>query len=48
MPVRTDRRRRVAIKAPQLGTERFGIKPLPGTALVLQERGYAAPIWYTP
>ena len=27
---------------------RFAIKPLPGTALVLQERAYTAPIWYTP
>jgi hypothetical protein len=28
--------------------KRFGIKPLPGTTLVLQERAYTAPIWYTP
>ena len=28
--------------------KRFGIKPLPGTAMVLQERAYTAPIWYTP
>jgi hypothetical protein len=28
--------------------KRFGVKPLPGTALVLQERAYTAPIWYTP
>jgi hypothetical protein len=28
--------------------KRFAIKPLPGTALVLQERAYTAPIWYTP
>jgi len=27
---------------------RFGVKPLPGTTLVLQERAYTAPIWYTP
>ena len=28
--------------------KRFGIKPLPGTTMVLQERAYTAPIWYTP
>jgi hypothetical protein len=28
--------------------KRFGIKPLPGTVLKLQERAYTAPIWYTP
>jgi hypothetical protein len=28
--------------------KRFGVKPLPGTRLVLQERAYTAPIWYTP
>ncbi len=28
--------------------KRFGIKPLPGTAMKLQERAYTAPIWYTP
>jgi hypothetical protein len=28
--------------------KRFGIKALPGTAMVLQERAYTAPIWYTP
>jgi len=27
---------------------RFGNKPLPGTAMTLQERAYTAPIWYTP
>jgi len=27
---------------------RFGVKPLPGTTMVLQERAYTAPIWYTP
>jgi hypothetical protein len=27
---------------------RFAIKPLPGTAMALQERAYTAPIWYTP
>jgi hypothetical protein len=28
--------------------KRFGIKPPPGTTMVLQERAYTAPIWYTP
>jgi len=28
--------------------KRFGIKPLPGTAMKLQERAYTSPIWYTP
>jgi hypothetical protein len=28
--------------------KRFGVKPLPGTTLTLQERAYTAPIWYTP
>ncbi len=28
--------------------QRFGTKPLPGTAMTLQERAYTAPIWYTP
>jgi len=28
--------------------KRFGIKALPGTTMVLQERAYTAPIWYTP
>jgi hypothetical protein len=27
---------------------RFGIKPLPGTSMVLQERAYTSPIWYSP
>jgi len=27
---------------------RFGVKPLPGTTMVLQERAYTSPIWYTP
>jgi hypothetical protein len=28
--------------------KRFGTKPLPGTRMVLQERAYTSPIWYTP
>lgn len=28
--------------------KRFGIKPLPGTTMTLQERAYTSPIWYTP
>jgi hypothetical protein len=28
--------------------KRFGIKPLPGTRMKLQERAYTSPIWYTP
>jgi hypothetical protein len=28
--------------------KRFGVKPLPGTTMVLQERAYTAPIWYSP
>jgi len=28
--------------------KRFGIKPLAGTTMVLQERAYTSPIWYTP
>jgi hypothetical protein len=28
--------------------QRFGIQPLPGTTMTLQERAYTAPIWYTP
>jgi hypothetical protein len=27
---------------------RFGVKPLPGTTMTLQERAYTSPIWYTP
>jgi hypothetical protein len=26
----------------------YGIKPLPGTTMTLQERAYTSPIWYTP
>jgi hypothetical protein len=28
--------------------KRFGTKALPGTRMVLQERAYTSPIWYTP
>jgi hypothetical protein len=27
---------------------RFGVTPLPGTAMTLTERAYSSPIWYTP
>jgi hypothetical protein len=27
---------------------RFGVKPLPGTTMTLQERAYTSPIWYNP
>jgi len=28
--------------------KRFGVKPLLGTTMTLQERAYTAPVWYTP
>jgi len=28
--------------------KRFGVKPLPGTRMVIQERAYTSPIWYIP
>ena len=28
--------------------KRFGNKPLPGTTMILQERAYTSPIWYSP
>jgi hypothetical protein len=28
--------------------KRFGVEPLPGTTMVLQERAYTSPIWYQP
>jgi hypothetical protein len=28
--------------------ERFGVELLPGTTMILQERAYTSPIWYTP
>jgi hypothetical protein len=28
--------------------KRFGVKPMPGTTMALQERAYTSPIWYTP
>lgn len=28
--------------------KRFGVKPLPGTAMIVTERAYTSPIWYTP
>jgi hypothetical protein len=28
--------------------KRFGVQPMPGTTMTLQERAYTSPIWYTP
>jgi Protein of unknown function (DUF3604) len=28
--------------------KRYGVRPLPGTAMTLTERAYTSPIWYTP
>ncbi|GKS59344.1 hypothetical protein YTPLAS18_28710 [Nitrospira sp.] len=28
--------------------KRFGVKPNPGTRMVIQERAYTSPVWYTP
>jgi hypothetical protein len=28
--------------------KRFGVQPLPGTAMTVTERAYTSPIWYTP
>jgi hypothetical protein len=28
--------------------KRFGVEPLPGTRMTLQERAYTSPIWYAP
>jgi hypothetical protein len=33
---------------PAYDAKRFGTKPLPDTRLVLQERAYTSPVWYTP
>ena len=35
-------------KDPAFDAKRFGVKPLPGTTMTLQERAYTSPIWYTP
>ena len=28
--------------------KRFGVPPLPGTAMTITDRAYTSPIWYTP
>jgi hypothetical protein len=28
--------------------KRYGVTPLPGTAMTVTERAYTSPIWYTP
>ena len=28
--------------------KRYGVTPLPGTAMIVAERAYTSPIWYTP
>ena len=28
--------------------KRLGVKPLPGTRMIVTERAYTSPIWYTP
>ena len=28
--------------------KRFEVKPLPGTTMIVTERAYTSPIWYTP
>jgi hypothetical protein len=33
---------------PAYDAKRFGVKPLPGTTMTLNERAYTSPIWYSP